>query len=57
MATMQTDFKHLITVKPKYCFECGHWRSNRCNVGYTTNEESRSCKQAISRKDLKKAGY
>ncbi|MGD0071863.1 MAG: hypothetical protein ABSB71_09930 [Candidatus Bathyarchaeia archaeon] len=58
MATMQTDFKHLVTVKPSYCYECGYWKYGKCNgPGYQTSKDSRSCRQAVSKRDLRRAGY
>jgi hypothetical protein len=52
--TLQTLDSYL-PIKPKFCYECGFWRFNQCKIGYTNNKNSKSCRQAISKKDLKKA--
>jgi len=56
VADPQVSLTSYIPEKPQYCFSCGFWRFNSCKIGYITREDSKACKQAILRKDLKKAG-
>ena len=43
--------------KPETCAECGHFRYFMCRVGYSITEDSKTCRQAIAKIDVKKADY